>query len=257
MCSIALNAILGADEEFLQMKDNDPLVLLSILKRIVTMKCDGHVEHDRTDALTEWYNLRVGDSEDISVYSRRASKSIDRMRTTGIRPEQIPNQEQQAFTYIKGLNSRVPMYAEYKHYLSNALETMKQDHYPKMLTEAINSASRFHRGTRSDHTPVTLIHSTFAAEEVRAPRVTFTPSSMPPFPSSGKGPPHHPNSTTLRTTGSTPHRFTFNGNCNHCTQQGHICCARGSGDKLATRKKEKESNKLVAARETSWSHSGR
>ena len=36
-----------------------------------------------------------------------------------------------------------------------------------------------------------------------------------------------------------------------------VCCARGSGDKLVTRKKEKESNKLVAARETSWSHSGR
>ena len=37
----------------------------------------------------------------------------------------------------------------------------------------------------------------------------------------------------------------------------HLCCARGSGDKLVIRKKEKESNKLVAARETSWSHSGR
>ena len=112
MCSIALNAILGADEEFLEMKVDDPLVLLSILKRVVTTKCDGHVEHDRTDALTKCYNLRMGDSEDISLYSRRASKSIDRMRTTGIRPEQIPDQEQQAFTHIKGLNSRVPMYAE-------------------------------------------------------------------------------------------------------------------------------------------------
>ena len=32
---------------------------------------------------------------------------------------------------------------------------------------------------------------------------------------------------------------------------------RGSGDKLVTRKKEKGSNKLVAERETSWSHSSR
>ena len=36
-----------------------------------------------------------------------------------------------------------------------------------------------------------------------------------------------------------------------------LCCARGSGDKLVARKEEKESNKLVDARETSWSHSGR
>lgn len=65
MCSIALNAILGADEEFLAMKSNDPLVFLTMLKRIVATKCDGHVEHDRTDALTEWYNLKMGDNEPI------------------------------------------------------------------------------------------------------------------------------------------------------------------------------------------------
>ena len=98
MCSIALNSILGADDEFIAMRENDPLVLLSILKIIVTTKCDGHVEHDTTDVLTEWYNLKMGDNEDISVYSRRALKPIDRMRATGIRYEQIPDQEQQAFT---------------------------------------------------------------------------------------------------------------------------------------------------------------
>ena len=105
---------------------------------------------------------------------------------------------------------------------------MKQNHYPKTLTEAINSASRFHRGTKSDHIPVASVHSTFAAEEVRTPRVTFTPPSMPPFTSPGKGPPPQssrssspPPQYNPRTTGSTPHRFTFNGNCNHCGQQGH------------------------------------
>ena len=67
------------------------------------------------------------------------------------------------------------MYAEYKNYLSNALETMKTDFYPKTLTEAINNASRFHRGTKSDHTPVAPVHSTFAAEEIRIPKVSFTP----------------------------------------------------------------------------------
>lgn len=68
------------------------------------------------------------------------------MKTTGIRPEQIPNQEQKAFAYIRGLNNRMPMYAECKNYSSNVLETMKKDFYPKTLTEAINNASRFHRG---------------------------------------------------------------------------------------------------------------
>ena len=227
MCSIALNAILGADEEFLAMENNDPLALLTILKRIVTTKCDGHVEHDRTDALTEWYNLRMGDNEDISLYSRRASNSIDRMKTTGIRAEQIPNQEQQAFTYIKGLNSRIPMYAEYKNYLSNALETMKQDYYPKTLTEAINNASRFHRGTKSDHTPVAPVHTSFVADEVRTPKVTFTPPLKPALSPAGKGlpmqsprSPSPPHQQDTRTMGSTPHRFTFHGNCNLCGQQG-------------------------------------
>lgn len=116
MCSVSLNAILGADPDFIAMSSNDPLTLLNILKRIVTTKCDGHVEHDRSDALTEWYNLRMGDNEDIALYSRRASKSVERMKTTGIRADQIPDPEQQAFVYIKGLNSKVQIYADYKNY---------------------------------------------------------------------------------------------------------------------------------------------
>lgn len=224
MCSVSLNAILGADPEFIGMTSNDPLKLLSILKRIVTTKCDGHVEHDRSDALTEWYNLRMGDNEDIALYSRRASKSVERMKTTGIRIDQIPDPEQQAFVYIKGLNSKVQIYADYKNYLSNALETMKHDYYPKTLTDAINNASRFHRGTKSDYTPAAPVHSTFIAEEVRAPKVTFTPVGSP----QGKGPPPTPPRSMSppprydpRTSGTPPHRFSFSGKCNYCGQTGH------------------------------------
>ena len=43
----------------------------------------------------------------------------------------------------------------------------------------------------------------------------------------------------------------------YATSEPQVCCARGSGDKLVTRKKEKESNKLVAEKETFWSHSSR
>ena len=53
MCSIVLNAILGADDEFIAMKANDSLVLLSILKRIVTTKCDGHVK-ERDNILSKF-----------------------------------------------------------------------------------------------------------------------------------------------------------------------------------------------------------
>ena len=156
------------------------------------------MEDDRTDALTELYNLKMGDNEDISLYSRRASKSIYRMQTTGIRPEQIPNQEQQAFVYIRGLNNRVPMYAEYKNYLSNALETMKKDFYPKMLTEAINNASRFRSGTKSDHTPVAPVHTIFVADEVRTPKVSFTPPPKPAPSPPGKCPPEFVTTTSVR-----------------------------------------------------------
>ena len=181
------------------------------MKRIVTTKCDGHVEHDRTDVLTEWYNLRMGDNEGISVYSARATKSIERMRTTKVPAAQIPTQEQQAFSYIRGLNSRDQMYAEYKNYLSNALETMKTDYYPKTLTEAFNNASRFHRGTKSDHTPVAPVHSTFTAEEIRTPRVSFTPPPREEAPTRGRvhpphrrGAHHHRPSTTPGQPGRRP-----------------------------------------------------
>ena len=189
MCSVAFNAILGADEEFTAM---DPLVLSNILKRIVTSKCDGHVKHDRTDALTESYNLRIGDYEDISLHSCRALKSIDRMETTGIRLEQIPDAEQQAFAYIRGQNSRFQMYAEYKSYLSNALETIKIDYHPKTLTEATNNASRLYKGTKSDYSPVAPVRTNFVAEEARTLKVFFTPPHKPAVSPSGKGPPTTP-----------------------------------------------------------------
>ena len=91
MCSTALNTILMTDKEFTDMTINDPLVLLNILKRLITTKCDGHVEHDRSDALEEWYTLRMRDGEDITVYSKRASKALERMAATGVETTRIPN----------------------------------------------------------------------------------------------------------------------------------------------------------------------
>ena len=60
----------------------------------------------------------------------------------------------------------------------------------------------------------------FAANEVKTPKVTFTPpgkaASSPPGRGYSPPPQYDP-----RTTGSTPHGFTFHGNCNLCSQQGH------------------------------------
>ena len=97
------------------MTSNDPLQLLDILKRLITSKVDGHVEHDRSDALEEWYTLRMRDGEDVATYSKRAAKATERMVATQVERTRIPTDVQQAFGYIKGLNSKVAVYEEYKN----------------------------------------------------------------------------------------------------------------------------------------------
>jgi hypothetical protein len=142
MCSTSLNIILTSDKEFAEMTTNDPLQLLGILKRLITSKVDGHVEHDRSDALEEWYTLRMREGEDLATYSKRAAKAIERMAT------RIPTDVQQAFGYIKGSNSKVAVYGEYKNYLSNAMVTLKTDKYPITMAEAIQGVARFHMGNQ-------------------------------------------------------------------------------------------------------------
>jgi hypothetical protein len=156
------NIILTSDKEFSEMMTNDPLQLLNILKRLITSKADGHVEYDRS--LEEWYTLRMRDGEDIAMYSKRAAKAIERMVVTKVEQNRIPTDVQQAFGYIKGLNSKVAAYGEYKNYLSNAMETMKLDKYPTTMAEAIQGVARFHRGTKHDVTTAPTIHTTFVAE---------------------------------------------------------------------------------------------
>ena len=134
------------------MTSNDPLQLLDILKRLITSKVDGHVEHDRSDALEEWYTLRMRDGEDVATYSKRAAKATERMVATQVERTRIPTDVQQAFGYIKGLNSKVAVYEEYKNYLSNAMVTMKLDKYPVTMAEAIQGVARFHRGTTYEAT---------------------------------------------------------------------------------------------------------
>jgi hypothetical protein len=189
MCSASLNIILTSDKEFTEMTSNDPLQLLNILKRLITSKVDGHVEHDRSDALEEWYTLRMRDGEDVAMYSKRAAKAIERMVATKVEKTRIPTDVQQAFGYIKGLNSKVAVYEEYKNYLSNAMVTMKLDKYPVTMAEAIQGVARFHRGATYEATTAPTVHTTFVAEEE----------------------PRKPE--------GAPRRFA--GNCNYCGRSGH------------------------------------
>ena len=85
MCSIPLNTILGADVEYMRLSSEDPLELLRILRKLVTTKCNGHVEHDRTDAMTEWYTIKMLDNEDIASYNRRVAKGQNKKyRSRGV-----------------------------------------------------------------------------------------------------------------------------------------------------------------------------
>jgi hypothetical protein len=107
MCSTSLKIILTSDIELSEMMTNDPLQILNILKRLITSKAHGHVEYDQSDALEEWYTLRMRDEEDVAMYSKRAAKAI-----TKVEKNRIQRDEQQAFGYIKGLNSKVAVYGE-------------------------------------------------------------------------------------------------------------------------------------------------
>ena len=146
MCSPSLNAILTVKAEFIAVELDDPLNLLEVIKSVVASRCDGNQEFGRFQALRDWYTLTMSTGEDIVPYGRRAVKLFDRLAATGLPEAQIPNAVQQATKLIEGLNHSSQVYHDYKNYLSNYLECKKIDIYPKTLMEAINGATRFHRG---------------------------------------------------------------------------------------------------------------
>ena len=107
------------------------------------------------------------------------------------------------------------MYAEYKNYLSDALDTLQTDVYPKNLADAIHNSSRFHRGikTEPNQGQAPAPHTSFITEEVRtAPKRTA------------------PTGPTGAPTWHSQRRFT--GSCNYCGRTGHReaeCRARMAG----------------------------
>ena len=98
MCSATLNAILTVKVEFIDVEFDDPLKLLEVIKSVVTSRCDGSQEFERSQALRDWYTLTMSTGEDIVPYGRRAVKLFDRFAATGVPEAQIPNAVQLAST---------------------------------------------------------------------------------------------------------------------------------------------------------------
>ena len=65
MCSPSLNAILIVNAKFIAVKFDDPLELLAVIKSVVTSRCDGNQELERSQALRDWYTLTMSTGEEI------------------------------------------------------------------------------------------------------------------------------------------------------------------------------------------------
>lgn len=149
MCSPQLNAILIFDPKFMKVEKTDPLALLAAIKLVVTSRCDGNIELERAQALRDWYTLTMPEGEDIVEYGRRSVKLCERLTSTGVPVAQCPLPKSQSLRFIDGLSNSNSTYYDYKNYLSNSLTVTGTDIYPATLVEAINSATKFHRGVKT------------------------------------------------------------------------------------------------------------
>jgi hypothetical protein len=149
MCSPQLNAILVVDPTFIAVGTNDPLALLAAIKSVVTSKCDGNIELERTQALRDLYTPTMRECEDVVDYRRRSVKLCERLTSTGVPEPQRPRLKEQSLRFINGLSSSISTYLDYKNYISNSLAVTGVDIYPATLVAAINSVTKLHRGTKA------------------------------------------------------------------------------------------------------------
>jgi hypothetical protein len=80
---------------------------------------------------------------------------------------QRPLPKEQSLRFIDGLSTSISTYLDYKNYLSNSLTVTGVDIYPVTLVAAINSVTKFHRGTKVSQptTPSTTVYTSLAAVE--------------------------------------------------------------------------------------------
>ena len=114
MCAPGLNAILVADEDFRNVRTDDPLALLDVLRKVVTTRCEGNEKAERDMALQDWYTLAMISGETLTTYGRRAVKMLERLTTSGVKEAQCPDPEQQASRFIQGLSNSNRIYYDYR-----------------------------------------------------------------------------------------------------------------------------------------------
>ena len=220
MCTPSLNAILAVDENFIAVEPDDPLSLLKVIKTIVTSRCDGNIELERSHALRDWCTLTMHNGEDLIVYGTRATKLFDRLTTAGVTEAQLPSPKEQSMRVIDGLSSSVQSYTDYRNFLSDSMECSKVDIYPATLVEAINGVTRFHKGrTKGVVNPPTAA-LTQTALGAKAAGKEKKKEKTPPVAS--KDPEPKGKSVTFKDEIATKKKEEkFTGDCFNCGKPGH------------------------------------
>ena len=170
LCTSELNAVLTSNADFNEVPTDDPLGLLQVIKSVVTARCDGDIDLERSQALQEWYSLAMQTSESITTYGRRAAQTYTRLTTVGVPAGQLPTAKQQGRRFIDGLHNLTPSHTEYKNYLRHTKDCTGVDLYPKTLVEAINGATLWIRGAKATATPAAgFYHTALGARETNKP----------------------------------------------------------------------------------------
>jgi hypothetical protein len=144
----------------------------SRIKSVVASRCDGNIELERAEALRDWCTLTMREGEDIVDYGGHSVKLCERLTSTGVPEPQRPRPKEQSLRFIDGLSNSISTYLDYKNYLSNSLTVTGVDIYPATLVAAINSVTKFHRGTKAPQSkpPSGTMYTTLAALEGEKPK---------------------------------------------------------------------------------------
>ena len=168
MCSPQLNHMLSTDEAFLEGgATEDPLQLLTIIKRLISARTDGNEELDQMKAHGDWLTMRMLDGEATIIYGRRAVKMFEKLSQTGMTEAELPTPRRQSMRFIDGLDSGVPAHHAYKLYLINSKQQLNTDIYPATLVDAINRVTKHELSYKNNviKSPTPTPHSAFRAEK--------------------------------------------------------------------------------------------
>ena len=91
-------------------------------------------------------------TEDNVAYATRAGPIFERLKTVWVPTASLPSAPQQGRRFIDGLSDSTLAYVDYKSYLRHSKDCTDTDIYPKTLVAAINGATLFYRGAKSNST---------------------------------------------------------------------------------------------------------